>query len=73
MHRSQHRKIWRARWVEPSIAALRRWVQAARGSRSEPYALDALAARLKSEQRSPAPHAPDGGRAYGTLRTDKPG
>ena len=53
MRRHHHRKIWRARWVEPSIAALRRWVQAARGSRSEPYALDALAARLRSEQCSP--------------------
>ncbi len=61
MRRRHHRKIWRARWVEPSIAALRRWVNAARGSRAEVYALEALAARLRSERRLPArscAHAP---------------
>jgi len=40
-------KILRARFVEPSSAELRRWVKAARGTRSEVYALEALAARLR--------------------------
>lgn len=40
-------RAFRARWIEPSITALRRWVAAARGTESEPYALEALAERLR--------------------------